>query len=66
MTVKPFTTIAVAVFALVALAHLLRLFAGWEVVVAGIVIPVWLSWIGLILAGGLAMMVWRENRTQTS
>ena len=61
---KPFTTIAVAVFTLVALVHLLRLFAGWEVVVAGIVIPVWLSWIGLIFAGGLALMVWRENRTQ--
>jgi hypothetical protein len=61
---KPFTTIAVAVFALVALLHLLRLFAGWEILVAGIVIPVWLSWIGLILAGGLAVMVWRENRTQ--
>jgi len=63
---KPFTTIAVAVFALVAVLHLLRLFAGWEVVVAGIVIPFWLSWIGLIFAGGLAVMVWRENRTQTA
>ena len=63
---KPFTTIAVAVFALVAVVHLLRLFAGWEVVVAGIVIPVWLSWIGLILAGGLAVMLWRENRTPTA
>jgi hypothetical protein len=60
---KPFTTIAVAVFALVAVLHLLRLFAGWEVVVAGIIIPVWLSWIGVILAGGLAVMVWRESRT---
>lgn len=32
---KPFTRIAVALFALIALAHLLRLFAGWEVMVAG-------------------------------
>ena len=57
---KPFTMVAVVVFSLVALAHLLRLFAGWEVVVGGFVIPVWFSWIGLVIAGGLALMVWRE------
>ena len=57
---KPFTTVAVVVFVLVALAHLLRLFAGWEVVVGGSVIPVWFSLIGFVIAGGLALMVWRE------
>jgi hypothetical protein len=60
---KPFTTIAVLVFALVALAHLLRLFTAWEVVIGGLVIPMWVSWIGLVVAGGLAVMVWREART---
>jgi len=60
--VKPFTTIAVALFALIALVHLLRLFAGWEVVVTGFVIPVWWSAIGLVIAAGLALMVWREAR----
>jgi hypothetical protein len=59
---KPFTAIAVAVFAIVAVCHLLRLFAGWEVVVGGLGIPMWVSWIGLIFAGVLAVMVWRENR----
>jgi hypothetical protein len=58
--VKPFTTIAVALLTLIALVHLLRLFAGWEVVVSGFVIPVWWSAIGLVIAGGLALMVWRE------
>ena len=57
---KPFTTIAVALLTLIALVHLLRLFAGWEVVVSGFVIPVWWSAIGLVIAGGLALMVWRE------
>jgi len=60
--VKPFTTIAVCLFALIALVHLFRLFAGWEVVVSGFVIPVWWSAIGLAIAGGLALMVWREAR----
>ena len=60
---KPFTTIAVALFAVIAIVHLLRLFTGWEVVVIGFVIPVWWSAIGLVIAGGLALMVWREART---
>ena len=60
---KPFTTIAVAVFTLVAIVHLVRLFAGWEVVVTGFVIPIWWSALGLIIAGGLALMVWREAHT---
>ena len=60
---KPFTTIAVVVFTLMAIVHLLRLFAGWEVNVAGYVIPVWWSGLGLLFAGGLALMVWREAHT---
>ena len=51
---KPFTTIAIAVFTLVAIVHLLRLVFGWEVVVTGYVVPVWWSALGLIVAGGLA------------
>lgn len=61
---KPFTTIAVAFLTLIAVVHLLRLSAGWEVVVAWFVIPVWWSAIGLLIAGGLALMVWRETRTE--
>lgn len=57
---KPFTTIAVALFTLMAIAHLLRLLAGWEVVVSGFVVPVWWSALGLVIAGVLALMVWRE------
>ena len=59
---KPFTTIAVVIFAVIAIAHLLRLFEGWEVTVVGFVIPVWWSGLGLVIAGGLALMVWRESR----
>lgn len=63
VAVKPFTTIAVAVFGLIALLHLLRLFVGWELVVTGFVVPVWWSALGLVIAGGLALMVWREAHT---
>jgi hypothetical protein len=57
---KPFTTIAVIVLAIVALVHLVRLFTGWEVIIAGYVVPVWFSLPGFIVAGGLAIMIRRE------
>lgn len=59
---KPFTKIAIAVFSLVALLHLLRLVFGWEVIISGIVIPLWVSVIGFIAAGVLAVLLWREMR----
>jgi len=59
---KPFTTIAVVILSVVSLAHLLRLFYGWEVVVNGFVVPMWVSVPSFILAGVLAFMLWREAR----
>ena len=59
---KPFTTIAVVVFAVVALLQLTRMAMGWEVVVNGWAIPIWASGIALIVAAGLSFMLWREAR----
>jgi hypothetical protein len=59
---KPFTMLAVLVFALVAFLHLLRLVFGWEVTFNGAVVPTWLSIAGLLIAGGLAVMLWQESR----
>lgn len=59
---KPFTKIAIVVFSLVAILHLLRLIFGWEVIVSNMIVPVWLSGIGFIIAAGLAFLLWRENK----
>ena len=59
---KPFTTIAVGIFVLVALLHILRLAFGWEVTFQGGVVPLWVSWLSVVVAGGLAIMLWRESR----
>jgi hypothetical protein len=59
---KPFTTLAAILFAIMALAHLCRLVWGCEVVVSGTVIPLWVSVAGLIVAAGMAVMLWREAR----
>ena len=59
---KPVSTIAVVVFAMVAVVHLLRIIQGWEVLVNGITMPLWVSVVGAIIAGGLAMLIWWESR----
>ena len=60
---KPFTTLAAVVLGLIALAHLYRLLRPFEVVVAGSAVPQWVSAAGLIVAGGIAIMLWREARS---
>ena len=59
---KPFTNIATAIFALIALMHLIRLILGWEVTVNAVIILMWVSVLGLIVAVGLAWLLWLENR----
>jgi hypothetical protein len=61
---KPAAMIAVVVFSLVALAQLLRLVLGWEVTVNGVTIPLWASAIAFVIAGGLAVMLWRDSQTR--
>jgi hypothetical protein len=59
---KPFTTVAVVVFALVALVQLVRVVLGWDVSINGVHIPLWASLIASVVAAGLAVMVSREAR----
>jgi hypothetical protein len=60
--VKPVTTIAVVLFALIALMQLLRFILSWEITVNGTIVPVWVSGIAFVIAAGLAVMLWRETR----
>ena len=57
---KPFSTIAALVFAVVAVVQLLRFSLGWEVLVNGWNIPLWASVIAFLVAAALAVLVWRE------
>jgi len=50
---KPFSTIAVVVFSLVALLQLVRVIAGWEVTINGVAVPIWASVIACVVAGAL-------------
>ena len=54
MTEKTFLTIAAAIFGVVAVVHLVRILMGWSVVIDGWTVPMWVSWVGLIVSGGLS------------
>jgi hypothetical protein len=54
MSQKTFTLLAGIIFAIVALLHLLRIYTGWPVVLGNWIVPMWVSWIGLIVAGCLS------------
>ena len=52
---KTFFIVAGIIFALVALVHLARIYMDWPVVIGEWSVPIWVSWIGLVVAGGLAI-----------
>jgi hypothetical protein len=60
---KPFTTVAVVVFSLIAVAQLLRVILGLDVAIDGVHVPLWASVVASVVAAGLAVMVSREART---
>jgi hypothetical protein len=59
---KPFTFLAVVVFTLVALVHLVRMALSWTVLINGVDIPVAASPFLAAFAALMAIMVWREGR----
>lgn len=59
---KPFTSIATLVLALIGFLHLLRLGMGWGVVIGGVTVPLWASAFAAAAMLLLSFMLWRENR----
>ena len=59
---KPFTAISVFLLALIAVGHLLRVLAGWELVIGATIMPMWLSVPVFLVFGGVAIMLWREAK----
>jgi len=59
---KPFTTLSVVVFALVAVLQLVRVIAGWPVLIDGFAVPISASVVACAAAAVLSFMLWRERR----
>jgi len=54
MNQKTFSNVTLMVFSLIALLHILRLVYGWNAVIAGWAVPMWLSGLSVIVSGYLA------------
>ena len=62
MTQRAFNLAAGSIFLLVAVLHALRLFFGWHAIIAGWIVPMWVSWAGGVLAGFLAYSAFGRKR----
>ena len=59
---RPYLQISGALFGLIALAHLLRIIRHWPIDLAGLMVPLWASWLGFVVAGGLSIWALRLMR----
>lgn len=54
MNQKSFSNVTLIAFSLIALLHTLRLIYGWNTVIGGFEVPMWLSGVAVVLAGYLS------------
>ncbi len=59
---KAGTKLAILLFTLVAIAHLVRLLGGMEVTVDAWIVPQWVSVVGVIVPLMIAGMLWTESK----
>jgi len=59
---RPFTTIAAVLFALAALLHLYRLFTHFQVTFGSHTVPMWCSYVAIVVAAFLAWGLYRESK----
>ena len=59
---RAYVQISGVLFGVIALAHLVRLFRHWPIDLAGHAVPLWVSWLGLLLAGVLSVWALRLVR----
>ena len=59
---RPFTWIASAIFGVMALVHIYRLFARFQVIIGSHPIPMWVSYVAIVVTAGLSWMLCREAR----
>lgn len=53
MNTRTYIIVSASVFSLIAFVHLLRVLFGWEVIISSWSIPLWFSWIGVLIGGVL-------------
>ncbi len=62
MRQKTFLLEAGVIFTVIAGLHLLRILLGWDAVIGGWHLPLWLSWLALAVSGFLGYTAFTLNR----
>ena len=58
---RPITKAAAIIFAIIAAAHIYRLVTHVEIVIGSHQIAQWVSYVGVLISGGLAVLLLRES-----
>jgi len=62
MTSKNYCVVSGILFVLVAAAHLLRILLGLPVQIEDYAVPMYVSWFGMLIPGGLAFWAFRATK----
>ena len=54
MSQKSYYSVTGIIFLIIALLHLLRIFNSWSAEIGTVTMPMWASWVAVLLAGCLA------------
>ena len=58
MSNKTFSLVVAVIFSIIVILHLFRVILGWEAMIGGLVLPMWVSWLALAVAGYLTFSAW--------
>jgi len=62
MSQKNYFAVSGTIFALVFLLHALRLINAWDAVIGGWQVPMWASWLAVLIAGFLAWSAFARKK----
>ena len=64
MTQKTYSIVMGVFFSLIALLHIGRVAFGWHVTVGNAVVPMWVSWIAIVVGAYLAYQSFKLGRSK--
>jgi TRAP-type C4-dicarboxylate transport system permease small subunit len=59
MNQRTYNIVTAVLFLIIAALHLLRIVFGWPARIGSLDIPLWVSWLALVITGGLAYFGFR-------
>jgi hypothetical protein len=62
MSARPYLLITGTFFGLGGLAHFVRAALAWPLQIGTLAVPVWLSWLAALIAGGVCVWAFRIRR----